>query len=243
MSDSNAPAPGENPLIRAGKRVHKFIFALNSYSGLLNVMLGVIGALFLVNEWEERQEDARMKAIEALAGSATQSRAALAYLTRISANLSHQDLSGVNVSGLTLTDAGLSDARFDNSNLINATLEGDLGAVSLRCADISNLSLENRERERGIDARAARVSMQGASVKEWKSPVIYSDLETLQKLSANVRRKMTGEIEASEFFAKQPGAQKDGNLPYCLYERLKSQGASHETLCRGGLSWDGISCE
>lgn len=232
-----------NPIVRAAKSTQRFIFALNSYSGLFNVILGVIGAFFLVNEWQERQEDARMKAIEALAGSATQSRAALAYLTRISANLSHQDLSGVNVSGLTLTDAGLSDARFDNSNLINATLEGDLGAVSLRCADISNLSLENSDRQRGIDARAARVTMQGASVKSWKSPVIYSDVETLQKLSQNLGRKLTGEIAASEFFAKQPGAQRDGDLPYCLYERLKSQGASHPNLCKGGITWDGISCE
>lgn len=243
MSENSTSPPPTNPVIRAAKSTQRFIFALNSYSGLFNVILGVIGAFFLVNEWHERQEDARMKAIEALAGTATQSRAALAYLTRISANLSHQDLSGVNVSGLALTDAGLSDARFDNSNLINATLDGDLGAVSLRCADISNLTLYNTDRQRGIDARGARVSMQGATVRAWRSPVIYADVETLQKLSKNLGRRMAGEIAASEFLAKQPGAQKDGNLPYCLYERLKSQGASHEKLCQGGLSWDGISCE
>ena len=158
-SSDTKPQPTVSRVGAAARKTQKFIFALNSYAGLLNVILGVIGALFLVNEWNERQEDARMKAIEALAGSTTQSRAALAYLARISANLSHQDLSGVNVSGLVLTNAGLSEARFDNSNLINATISGELSGLSLRCADIANLSLSNKQ-DGMIDARGARISME-----------------------------------------------------------------------------------
>jgi hypothetical protein len=242
MSDEKNPPTIGRYAIAAGQGIRRFIFALNSYSGLMNVILGVIGALFLVNEWEDRQADARIKAIEALSGSTSQSRAALAYLARISANLSHQDLSGVNVSGLTLTDAGLSDARFDNSNLINATLSGDLGALSLRCADISNLSLTNADRKRGVDARGARIGIEGASLLKWKSPVIYTPAETLQQLSKNIGKPMKGEMETAEFMSKQIDATADQSLPYCLYERLKGQGASHDNLCRG-LTWDGINCE
>ncbi len=144
MTDDHTTPPPAVPgsggyLANTARGVQRFIYALNSYAGLMNVILGVVGALFLVNEWHERQEGARIKAIEALSGTTTQSRAALAYLARISANLSHQDLSGVNVSGLELSDAGLSDARFDNANLINTTLDGDLAGLSLRCAEISNI--------------------------------------------------------------------------------------------------------
>jgi len=241
MDEENQTKSTGGRVVGTAKAVQRFIFALNSYAGLFNVILGVIGAFFLVNEWKERQEDARIKAIEALSGTTTQSRAALAYLARISANLSHQDLSGVNVSGLILTNAGLSDARFDNSNLINATLSGDLGALSVRCADISNLSLDNQDRNRGVDARGARISMEGGTIKRWKSPVIFTDVETLQRLAKNIGKNMKGELTASAYFSKQPGAQGDGNLPYCLYERLKSQGSSHDSLCRG-LTWDGINC-
>lgn len=236
------PKPASGRIGAAARKTQRFIFALNSYAGLLNVILGVIGALFLVNEWNERQEDARMKAIEALAGSTTQSRAALAYLARISANLSHQDLSGVNVSGLVLTDAGLSEARFDNSNLINATLSGELGGLSLRCADIGNLSLNNKQ-DGMIDARGARISMEGATLKAWKSPVLYSSPDTLRLLAKNIGKNMKGEITAVEFLAKQKGAQADSGLPYCLYERLRGQNVSHDNLCKGGLAWDGINCE
>ena len=241
MSDVNDPKAGDNHVVRAAKTVRRFIFALNSYAGLLNVLLGVVGAIFLVNDWQDRQEDARIKAIEALSGTTSQSRAALAYLARISANLSHQDLSGANVSGLTLTNAGLSDALFDKSNLISATLSGDLGAMSLRCADISNISVDNSDGKRGIDGRAARISMEGATIRHWKSPVIYTSMETLQLLGKNIGKNMKGELAASEYLAKQSGAAPDENLPYCLYERLKGQGSSHENLCRG-LTWDGIDC-
>lgn len=246
MNENSAPETKPKPaggrIGDAGRKVQRFIFALNSYAGLLNVILGVIGALFLVNEWRERQEDARMKAIEALAGSTTQSRAALAYLARISANLSHQDLSGVNVSGLMLADAGLSDARFDNSNLINATLSGELGGLSLRCADIGNLSLTNKER-RMVDARGARISMDGATLRQWSSPVLYSSPDVLRQVAKNIGRNLRGELTASELLAKQPGAQADGNLPYCLYERLRGQNVSHDNLCKGGMTWDGITCD
>jgi hypothetical protein len=183
-----------------------------------------------------------MKAIEALAGSTTQSRAALAYLARISANLSHQDLSGVNVSGLVLANAGLSDARFDNSNLINSTLSGELGGLSLRCADIGNLALNNKE-DRVVDARGARISMEGATLRAWSSPVLYASPEVLRAVSKNIGRNLKGELTAAEVMAKQRGAQADSNLPYCLYERLRSQSVSHDSLCKGGVSWDGINCE
>jgi hypothetical protein len=225
----------------AGNAVQRFIYALNSYAGLMNVIIGVIGALFLVNEWEDRQAEARIKAIEALSGSATQSRAALAYLARISANLSHQDLSGVNVSGLTLTDAGLSDARFDNSNLINATLTGDLGALSVRCADISGISLHNANSKRGVDARGARIGMEGATIAHWRSAVIYTPTEVLNTLGKNIGKNLKGELTTAEFMSKQTDAAPDTSLPYCLYERLKTQGASHENLCKG-MTWDGINC-
>lgn len=236
-------SPIRKHLHTAARGVHKFIHSLNAYAGLMNVILGIIGALFLVNEWQDRQEDARIKAIEALSGSTAQSRAALAYLTRISANLSHQDLSGVNVSGLVMTDAGLSDARFDNSNLINATLSGDLAAVSLRCADISNLSLENKGEQRLIDARGARISMEGAGIVKWKGAALYTSADVLERLGKNIGKGMKGEIATANFLSKQPGAMPDGSLPYCLYDRLKGQGASHDSLCRGGMEWDGISCE
>jgi hypothetical protein len=243
MSESEERKTSPGPLASSLAGVRRLISELNEYAGLMNVILGVIGALFLVNEWKERQEEGRIKAIEALSGTTTQSRAALAYLARISANLSHQDLSGVNVSGLMLEDAGLSDARFDNANLINATLGGDLGALSVRCADISNLSLNNEESERGVDARGARISMEGASIRYWKSPVLYSSSDVLQQVSKNIGKSLKGEVTASEYLSKQAGAAADKSLPYCLYERLKAQGASHDNLCRGGASWDGINCE
>ena len=226
----------------AGRTVHRFIFALNSYAGLMNVIIGVIGALFLINEWEDRQADARIKAIEALSGSTTQSRAALAYLARISANLSHQDLSGVNVSGLILADAGLADARFDNSNLINATLSGDLGSLSVRCADISGISLDNADDKRPVDARGARIGMVESTIRQWKSTVIYTPADVLEQLGKNIGKRMRGELATAEFMSKQPGASPDQSLPYCLYERLKGQGASHDNLCRG-MTWDGINCD
>jgi len=253
MSDGNELKTGEamaseamtgrGPVARSLSAVQRFIFALNSYAGLMNVILGVVGALFLVNEWNERQEEARIKAIEALAGTTTQSRAALAYLARISANLSHQDLSGVNVSGLVLDDAGLSDARFDNANLINTSLSGDLGALSVRCADISNLSLVNKDEKRGVDARGARISMEGATIQHWQSAVLYTPEATLRQVAKNIGKNLKGELTASEYLSKQAGASPDTSLPYCLYERLRAQGASHDNLCKGGMSWDGINCE
>jgi len=194
--------PNDGPLVKGARQVQKFVYALNSYAGLMNVILGVVGALFLVNEWRERQEEARIKAIEALAGTTTQSRAALAYLARISANLSHQDLSGVNVSGLELNDAGLSDARFDNSNLINSSLSGDLAALSVRCADISNISLDNDDEKRGVDARGARISMEGATIRHWQSPVLYTSPTVLQRVAKNVGKSMKGELTAVEFLSK-----------------------------------------
>lgn len=247
MTDDHTTPPPAVPgsggyLANTARGVQRFIYALNSYAGLMNVILGVVGALFLVNEWHERQEEARIKAIEALSGTTTQSRAALAYLARISANLSHQDLSGVNVSGLELSDAGLSDARFDNANLINTTLDGDLAGLSLRCAEISNISLRNSDNKRQIDARGTRLSMEGATLRQWKSPVLYTPADTLQRLAKNIGKPMKGELAAVEYLSKQAGAVPDESLPYCLYERLKAQGASHENLCRG-LAWDGISCE
>ncbi len=242
MSDDNGLNVIGKHIANTGRAVQRFIFALNSYAGLMNVILGVVGATFLVNEWADRQADARIKAIEALSGNTTQSRAALAYLARISANLSHQDLSGVNVSGLVLDDAGLADARFDNSNLINASLSGDLGGLSVRCADISNLSLVNADDKRPVDARGARVGMEGASIKRWKSRVLYTPADVVRQLGRNIGKGMKGELTAGEYLAKQPGAEADGSLPYCLYERLRSQGASHANLCRD-MTWDGINCE
>lgn len=90
MNDGIGPRTISRRIADTGRAVQRFIFALNAYAGLMNVILGGIGAMFPVNEWQDRQADARIKAIEALSGSTTQSRAALAYLTRISANLSHQ---------------------------------------------------------------------------------------------------------------------------------------------------------
>lgn len=215
---------------------------LNAYAGLLNVILGVVGALYLVNEWQARQDEARIKAIEALTGSASQSRAALVYLARVGANLEHQNLSGANISGLAITDADMADARLDNADLVGATLSGDLSAVSLRCADISNLSLDNGAHTRPVDARGARIGMTDAALKSWNSPVIYSAAAVLGQLSKNLDRDLVGETAAASALAKVSGAIADESLPYCLYERLRGQGASHERLCRGGLRWDGVAC-
>jgi len=215
---------------------------LNAYAGLLNVILGVIGALYLVNEWQARQDEARIKAIEALTGSASQSRAALVYLSRVGANLEHQNLSGANLSGLALEDADMADARLDNADLVSSTLTGDLSAVSLRCADISNITLDSGDHTRPVDARGARIGMNDAKLVSWNSPVIHSSVAVLDKLGDSLGRDMVGEKAAATALGVVRGAIADDSLPYCLYERLKGQGASHERLCRGGVQWDGVAC-
>ena len=217
------------------------LHALNTFAGLLNVIIGVIGALFLVNEWQNRQQEARIKAIEALSGSASQSRAAILYLVQIGADLSHQNLTGVNASGLHIQNASMSDVRLDNADLTDASITGDLSAVSVRCADVSNLSLTSTQRTRPIDARGARIGSSGAAIKTWGAPALYTPRATLEQLGKNIGQGMKGEIMASDDLRKVQGAQPEDSLPYCLYDRLKGQGASHEDLCRG-LTWDGIGC-
>ena len=215
---------------------------LNSYAALLNVMLGVIGAFFLVNEWQNRETEARIKAIEALSGNASQSRAAILYLVQIGADLAHQNLTGVNAGGLSIEGAVMADVRLDNANLIDARLTGDLSALSVRCADISNLALINTRQERPIDARGARLGGFGTPVKSWTSTVLYTPVEILTELGKNIGKGMAGEIAVAQYFEKKPGAQAEDSLPYCLYDRLKSQGADPVALCRGGVRWDGVTC-
>ena len=215
---------------------------LNSYAALLNVMLGVIGAFFLVNEWQNREAEARIKAIEALSGNASQSRAAILYLVQIGADLAHQNLTGVNAGGLSIEGAVMADVRLDNANLIDARLTGDLSALSVRCADISNLALINTRQERPIDARGARLGGFGTPVKSWTSTVLYTPVEILTELGKNIGKGMAGEIAVAQYFEKKPGAQAEDSLPYCLYDRLKSQGADPVALCRGGMRWDGVTC-
>jgi hypothetical protein len=214
---------------------------LNAYAGLMNVILGIIGALFLVNEWHSRVAETRIKAIEALSGSAAQSRAAILYLVQLGADLAHQNLSGVNASGLSIEDAAMADVRLDNANLVDATLAGDLSALSVRCADISNLSLDNTQHLRPIDARGARLGGAGAPIKKWNAPVLYMSPDVLETLGKSIGQGLKSEIAVSQFLSKVPGAQAETSLPYCLYERLKAQGAKPEDLCRG-VSWDGVSC-
>ncbi len=221
--------------------VQMLIRHLNAYAGLLNVVLGIIGALFLVNEWHNRQAETRIKAIEALSGSAAQSRAAMLYLVEIGADLAHQNLTGVNASGLSIQDAAMADVRFDNANLIDATLTGDLSAVSVRCAEISNLSLDSLQHTRPIDARGARLGGASATVKRWNAPVLYTPAEVLESLGKNIGQGLKSEIAVAKYLQGRPGAQGEDSLPYCLYERLKSQGATPEALCRG-MTWDGVSC-
>lgn len=215
---------------------------LNAYAALLNVMLGVIGAFFLVNEWQNREAETRLKAIEALSGNASQSRAAILYLVQIGADLAHQNLTGVNAGGLSIEGAVMADVRLDNANLIDARLSGDLSALSVRCADISNLALINRRQERPIDARGARLGGVGAPVQSWTSTVLYTPSAILKELGKNIGKGMTGEIAVAQYFEKKAGAQAEESLPYCLYDRLKSQGADPAALCRGGMRWDGVAC-
>ena len=217
------------------------LHVLNTFAGLLNVIIGVIGALFLVNEWQNRQQEARIKAIEALSGSASQSRAAILYLVQVGADLSHQNLTGVNASGLHIENASMADVRLDNGDLTDANINGDLSAVSVRCADVSNLSLNSTQRTRPIDARGARIGSSGAAIKSWGAPMLYTSRATLEKLGKNIGQGMKGEIMVSDYLSKIPGAQAEDSLPYCLYDRLKDQGAAHDDLCRG-LTWDGIGC-
>ena len=214
---------------------------MNAFAGLLNVMIGVIGALFLVNEWQNRQAETRIKAIEALSGSASQSRAAILYLVQIGADLAHQNLTGVNASGLRIQNAAMSDVRMDNADLNDAFLSGDLSALSVRCADVSNLALNSTQHARPIDARGARVGSARATIKSWSSPALYTPAAVLEQLGKNIGQGMKGEIEVAAFLSKVPGAQPETSLPYCLYDRLKSQGAAHEDLCKG-MTWDGIGC-
>ena len=221
--------------------VQIFVRHLNAYAGLLNVLLGIVGALFLVNEWHNRVAETRIKAIEALSGSAAQSRAAMLYLVEIGADLAHQNLTGVNASGLAIDDALMADVRLDNSNLVDATLTGDLSALSVRCAEISNLSLDTTQRTRPIDARGARLGGAGASIKKWNAPVLYTPAEVLEALGKNIGQGMKSEIAVARYLHDRPGAQGEDSLPYCLYERLKSQGATPEALCRG-MTWDGVNC-
>lgn len=215
---------------------------LNNYAALLNVVLGVIGAIFLVNEWQNREAETRIKAIEALSGTASQSRAAILYLVQIGADLAHQNLTGVNAGGLSIEGAVMADVRLDNANLIDARLTGDLSALSVRCADISNLVLRNTHQERPIDARGARLGGFGAPVKTWDSSTLYTPTETLKTLGKNIGRGMAGEIAVAEYFEKKAGAQAEESLPYCLYDRLKSQGVDVAALCAGGVTWDGVTC-
>ena len=203
---------------------------LNAYAALLNVMLGVIGAFFLVNEWQNREAETRVKAIEALSGTASQSRAAILYLVQIGADLAHQNLTGVNAGGLSIEGAVMADVRLDNANLIDARLTGDLSALSVRCADISNLSLVNTHQERPIDARGARLGGFGTPVKSWNSTVLYTPAEILQTLGKNIGRGLAGEIAVAQYFEKKPGAQAEDSLPYCLYDRLKGQGVDPVAL-------------
>ena len=221
--------------------VQTVIRHLNAYAGLLNVILGVIGALFLVNEWHARVAETRIKAIEALSGSAAQSRAAILYLVQLGADLAHQNLSGVNASGLAIEDAAMSDVRLDNANLVDASLTGDLSALSVRCAEISNLSLDNTQHLRPIDARGARLGGGSAPIKKWNAPVLYTPAEVLETLGKSIGQGLKSEIAVSQYLRGRPGAQAEASLPYCLYERLKSQGATPEALCRG-VTWDGVSC-
>ena len=221
--------------------VQIFVRHLNAYAGLLNVVLGIIGALFLVNEWHNRVAETRIKAIEALSGSAAQSRAAMLYLVEIGADLAHQNLSGVNASGLSIEDALMTDVRLDGANLIDASLTGDLSALSVRCAEISNLSLDNTEHIRPIDARGARLGGGSAPVKRWNAPVLYTPAEVLETLGKNIGQGLKSEIAVAKYLRGRPGAQGEGSLPYCLYERLKSQGATPEALCKD-VTWDGVNC-
>lgn len=214
---------------------------LNAYAGLLNVILGIIGALFLVNEWHARVAETRIKAIEALSGSAAQSRAAILYLVQLGADLAHQNLSGVNASGLSIEDAAMADVRMDNSNLVDASLTGDLSALSVRCAEISNLSLDNTQHIRPIDARGARLGGANAPVKRWNAPVLYTPPEVLEALGKSIGQGLKSEIAVAQYLRGRPGAQAEASLPYCLYERLKSQGAAPEALCLG-MTWDGVNC-
>ena len=241
MTEQNESNTSPAPKVGVWTHVKGVLHALNTFAGLLNVIIGVIGALFLVNEWQNRQAEARIKAIEALSGSASQSRAAILYLVQLGADLSHQNLTGVNASGLQIQNAAMSDVRLDNGDLTDATIAGDLSAVSVRCADVSNLSLTSTLRTRPIDARGARIGSSGAAIKSWGAPVLYTPRAILEQLGKNIGQGMKGEIMVSDYFSKVPGAQAETNLPYCLYDRLKGQGAAHEDLCRG-LNWDGIGC-
>jgi antitoxin component of MazEF toxin-antitoxin module len=240
--ESATPPQTENPA-KPGlwASVQTVIRHLNAYAGLLNVILGIIGALFLVNEWHNRVAETRIKAIEALSGSAAQSRAAILYLVQLGADLAHQNLSGVNASGLSIEDAAMSDVRLDNANLIDASLTGDLSALSVRCAEISNLSLDNTQHVRPVDARGARLGGANAPVKKWNAPVLYTPAEVLEALGKNIGQGLKSEIAVSQYLRARPGAQAEASLPYCLYERLKAQGAKPEALCRG-MTWDGVSC-
>ena len=163
------------------------------------------------------------------------------YLVEIGADLAHQNLTGVNASGLSIQDAAMADVRFDNANLIDATLTGDLSAVSVRCAEISNLSLDSLQHTRPIDARGARLGGASATVKRWNAPVLYTPAEVLESLGKNIGQGLKSEIAVAKYLQGRPGAQGEDSLPYCLYERLKSQGATPEALCRG-MTWDGVSC-
>jgi hypothetical protein len=241
MSESNGLNTDSGSKAGVWTHVKGVLHSLNTFAGLLNVIIGVIGALFLVNEWQNRQTEARIKAIEALSGSASQSRAAILYLVQIGADLSHQNLTGVNASGLHIQNASMSDVRLDNADLTDASIAGDLSAVSVRCADVSNLSLNSTLRTRPIDARGARIGYSGAAIKSWGAPALYTPRPVLEKLGKNIGQGMKGEIMASDYLRAIPGAKPEESLPYCLYDRLKSQGATHEDLCRG-LTWDGIGC-
>ncbi len=241
MNQNDQPKPPAGILTGAAAAVQRGIVALNAYAGLMNVILGMIGAGFLVNEWQNRQADSQIKAIEALSGSASQSRAAIVYLAGIGANLDHQNLDGVNASGLRIEGAQMADVRMDNAELINTTLAGDLSALSLRCADISNLSLTNIRSERSIDARAARRDTAEVGTKNWNSPVLYTSKDALEKLAKSIGRDLNGELAAAGFLGGRPGAQAEQSLPTCLYDRLKKQGVTHEDLCRGA-KWDGNGC-
>ena len=241
MTDEQDPSVRKSSGPSIWSTIQIYLRHLNAYAGLLNVILGIIGALFLVNEWQNRREDSRIKAIEALSGSASQSRAAILYLVQIGADLAHQNLTGVNASGLRIDNAAMSDVRMDNADLTDAELSGNLGAVSLRCADISNLTLTNTQRARPIDARGARLGGVAAAVKSWNSPVLYTPQDVLEQLGKNIHQGMKGEIAVSRALQKVAGAQPEGSLPTCLYDRLKEMGAERDDLCRG-MTWDGVGC-
>lgn len=221
--------------------VQSLVRHLNAYAGLLNVVLGIIGALFLVNEWRSRVAETRIKAIEALSGTAAQSRAAMLYLVEIGADLAHRNLTGVNAGGLSIEDALMTDVRLDGANLIDASLAGNLSALSVRCAEISNLSLDNSQHTRSIDARGARLGGGIAPIKRWNAPVLYTPAEVLETLGKSIGQGLKSEIAVAQYLRGRPGAQGEDSLPYCLYERLKSQGATPEALCRG-VTWDGVNC-